>query len=44
MNAADLDYDALRQYAEENTPNLLFISVSGAHLYGFPSRMKSRNT
>ena len=37
MNAADLDYDALRQYAVENIPNLLFVSVSGAHLYGFPS-------
>ena len=32
-----LDYDALRQYAGENIPNLLFVSVSGAHLYGFPS-------
>lgn len=37
MNAANLDYDALRQYAAENIPNLLFVSVSGAHLYGFPS-------
>ena len=32
-----LDYDALRQYAGENIANLLFVSVSGAHLYGFPS-------
>ena len=32
-----LDYDALRQYAYGNIPNLLFVSVSGAHLYGFPS-------
>lgn len=37
MNAANLDYNALRQYAAENIPNLLFVSVSGAHLYGFPS-------
>ena len=39
MNALsnNLDYDALRQYAAENIPNLLFVSVSGAHLYGFPS-------
>ena len=27
----------LRQYAEENIPGLLFVTVSGAHLYGFPS-------
>ena len=32
-----LDYNALRQYAAENIPNLLFVTVSGAHLYGFPS-------
>ena len=37
MNAANLDYDALRQYALDHIPNLLFVSVSGAHLYGFPS-------
>ncbi len=37
MNAANLDYDALRQYAVENIPGLLFVTVSGAHLYGFPS-------
>ena len=37
MNAADLDYNALRQYAVENIPGLLFMTVSGAHLYGFPS-------
>lgn len=34
---SQLDYDALRQYALENIPDLLFVSVSGAHLYGFPS-------
>ena len=34
---SQLDYNALRQYAAENIPNLLFVSVSGAHLYGFPS-------
>jgi len=33
----DLDLDALRQYAEENISGLLFVTVSGAHLYGFPS-------
>ena len=32
-----LDYNALRQYALENIPDLLLVSVSGAHLYGFPS-------
>ena len=37
MNAANLDYAALRQYAEENIPGLIFVTVSGAHLYGFPS-------
>jgi len=37
VNAIDLDYNALRQYAEENIPGLLFVTVSGAHLYGFPS-------
>ncbi len=37
MNAANLDYNALRQYGAENIANLLFVSVSGAHLYGFPS-------
>ena len=34
---SQLDYNALRQYASENIPNLLFVTVSGAHLYGFPS-------
>lgn len=37
MNATILDYNALSQYAEENIPGLLFVTVSGAHLYGFPS-------
>ena len=37
MSALDLDYDALRRYAEQNVPGLLFVTVSGAHLYGFPS-------
>jgi predicted nucleotidyltransferase len=38
MNATDLDYDALRLYAQENIPGTpLFVTVSGAHLYGFPS-------
>jgi len=37
LSALDLDYDALRRYAEENIPGLLFVTVSGAHLYGFPS-------
>ena len=32
-----LDFDALRQYATENIPDLIFVTVSGAHLYGFPS-------
>jgi len=37
LNAVNLDYDALRRYAEDNVPGLLFVTVSGAHLYGFPS-------
>ena len=36
-DASHLDYDALRQYAAENVPGLVFVTVSGAHLYGFPS-------
>ncbi len=31
-----LDFDALKTYAAE-IPGLLFVTVSGAHLYGFPS-------
>ncbi len=34
---SQLDYDALRQYAVQNIPGLIFVTVSGAHLYGFPS-------
>ena len=34
---SQLDYNALQQYATENVPGLLFVTVSGAHLYGFPS-------
>ena len=37
MNAINLDFDALGRYADENLPGLLFVTVSGAHLYGFPS-------
>ena len=37
MNATNLDFYALRRYADENIPGLLFVTVSGAHLYGFPS-------
>ena len=37
MTALDLDYDALRHYADKNIPGLLFVTVRGAHLYGFPS-------
>ncbi len=36
-NTLNLDVDALRQYAQENIPGLLFVTVSGAPLYGFPS-------
>lgn len=32
-----MDNNALRHYAEENISGLLFVTVSGAHLYGFPS-------
>ena len=34
---SELHYPNLRHYAEENIANLLFVTVSGAHLYGFPS-------
>ncbi len=37
MNEPTLDSDALRHYAEANIPGLVFVTVSGAHLYGFPS-------
>ena len=33
----DLDYSALRHYAHENISGLVFVTISGAHLYGFPS-------
>jgi uncharacterized protein len=36
-NAAELQYPALRHYATEQVSGLVFVSVSGAHLYGFPS-------
>jgi predicted nucleotidyltransferase len=36
-NRTDLNTEALRRYATENIPGLLFVTVSGAHLYGFPS-------
>src|SRR5581483_8466370 len=32
-----LDIDALRQLVEEQQYRALFVTVSGAHLYGFPS-------
>ena len=37
MSALNLDFDALRHYADKNIPGLLFVTVRGAHLYGFPS-------
>lgn len=37
MHNDGLNYDALRRFATENVPGLLFATVSGAHLYGFPS-------
>ena len=37
MTALDLDYDALRHYADKNISDLPFVTVRGAHLYGFPS-------
>lgn len=36
-NELGLEKEALRQYASENIPGLIFVTVSGAHLYGFPS-------
>jgi predicted nucleotidyltransferase len=38
-NAAALDFPSLREIAESNGPERqLFVTVSGAHLYGFPSQ------
>ena len=37
MSALNLDFDALRHYADKNIPGLLFVTVRGAHLYGSPS-------
>lgn len=34
---SELNYEDLRRYAAENMPGLQFVTVSGAHLYGFPS-------
>lgn len=36
-DALQLDIDGLRRYALDNVPGLVFVTVSGAHLYGFPS-------
>ncbi len=33
----DLDLSALSTWVTERTPNALFATISGAHLYGFPS-------
>ncbi|HEY2784396.1 MAG TPA: nucleotidyltransferase domain-containing protein [Fimbriiglobus sp.] len=33
----DLDMAALSRWVDERTPSALFATVSGAHLYGFPS-------
>jgi predicted nucleotidyltransferase len=35
--AHDLDLPALARWGQERVPNALFWTVSGAHLYGFPS-------
>jgi predicted nucleotidyltransferase len=32
-----LNFGGLADYATENIPGLIFVTVSGAHLYGFPS-------
>lgn len=37
LTETDLHFPALREYAEANISGLLFVTVSGAHLYGFPS-------
>jgi uncharacterized protein len=37
MNAATIDYDKLRRQVDEHPYPLLFATISGAHLYGFPS-------
>lgn len=36
-DALNLDFEGLQRYAVENVPGLIFVTVSGAHLYGFPS-------
>ena len=33
----DLDRAALADFARRQVPESLFVTVSGAHLYGFPS-------
>lgn len=37
MNLEDKDYRVLKEIAKNYTHPLLFLTVSGAHLYGFPS-------
>jgi len=37
MNAQTIDYDKLHRQVDEHPYPLLFATISGAHLYGFPS-------
>lgn len=37
MNAQTIDYDTLRRQVDAHPFPLLFATISGAHLYGFPS-------
>lgn len=37
MNAQTIDYDKLRRQVDEHPYPLVFATISGAHLYGFPS-------
>ncbi len=38
MNAQHIDYDKLRRQVEAHPYPLVFATISGAHLYGFPSQ------
>ncbi len=37
MNAQQIDFDKLRRQVDEHPYPLVFATISGAHLYGFPS-------
>jgi len=37
MNSQTIDYDKLRKRVDAHPYPLVFATISGAHLYGFPS-------